>query len=228
MKNQLLAITIISSFSATLAIADAVDTKVQDLYTQGYTHFEVARGTVKSQIEAYAPNGTKMIVVLDNQSGISVAEQLFQGSVSDFTTAASNIAAVYYEQADSLAENSSVDGGFSESRTANNLEAIDDNIANINIAESAPATAHFENSGGEVEREHIDTVSAKTAGLSNLRSSGDGVRHAANHENSSTSLSELGENIDEAAGHIETSTSDNMSGNDSSESHTSDHHSDND
>ena len=51
----------ISSLGATLAIADVVDTKVQDLYKQGYTYFEFARGTVKSQIEAYAPNGTKMI-----------------------------------------------------------------------------------------------------------------------------------------------------------------------
>ncbi|WP_395006042.1 hypothetical protein [Cypionkella sp.] len=188
-----------------MAIADVVDTKVQDLYKQGYTYFEFARGTVKSQIEAYAPNGTKMIF-LDNQSGISVAEQLFQGSVSDFTTAASNIAEIYYEQADSLTENSRADQGFSESRTANNLEAIDDNIA-----KSTATTAHFENSGGEVEIGHIDTASVDTAGLSNLRSSNYGVGHAANHENSNTSLSELGENIDGAARHIETSTSNNMS-----------------
>ena len=68
--------------------------------------------TVKSQIEAYAPDGTKMTIVMDNQSGSSLSEQTLTGTSSDFSSIASSIAAVYSEQSND--NNESYSGGSND------------------------------------------------------------------------------------------------------------------
>ena len=174
MKNQLFAFTALASFSATFAMADIVDTKVQDLYAQGYTHFEVARGTVKSQIEAYAPNGTKMIVVLDNQSGASVAEQVYQGSASDFNSAASNIAAIYYEQSDTYQTNGAIPDastGLSDDGLGY-IESSDHNtVAGNSSYESHGSDSNDSYSGGYTESHSSDSNDSYSGGYTESHSS---------------------------------------------------------
>ena len=186
MKNQLLALTVLSSLSATLAMADVVDTKVQDLYAQGYTHFEVARGTVKSQIEAYAPNGTKMVVVLDNQSGASVAEQVFQGSASDFNSAASNIAAIYYEQSDSYSTN----GGTSDASTGLSNDGLGhvENSNHIDLAgnNSYDSDSNESYSSGGIESYSNGSTESYSSGGTESYSSG-GTESHSNDSNESHS-----------------------------------------
>ena len=177
MKNQLFAFTALASFSATFAMADIVDTKVQDLYAQGYTHFEVARGTVKSQIEAYAPNGTKMIVVLDNQSGASVAEQVYQGSASDFNSAASNIAAIYYEQSDTYQTNGAIPDastGFSDDGLGH-IESSDHNTVAGNSSYESDSNDSY--SGGNTESHSSDSNDSYSGGDTESHSSDSNESH---------------------------------------------------
>ncbi|WRQ45451.1 PepSY domain-containing protein [Rhodobacterales bacterium FZCC0083] len=56
------------------AYADFVQTKIDEFFTQGYTHFEVERGTVKSKIEGYSATGEKIEVVIDNVTGAVIRE----------------------------------------------------------------------------------------------------------------------------------------------------------
>lgn len=54
---------------------DFVDAKIQDLFSQGYTHFEVSRGLVRTEIEAYGPNLTKLEVQLSNADGSILSQR---------------------------------------------------------------------------------------------------------------------------------------------------------
>ncbi len=128
MKAKFLILATALTISAAAAHADFLDTKVQDLFAQGFTHFEVARGTVKSQIEAYAPDGTKMTIVMDNQSGSSLSEQTLTGTSSDFSSIASSIAAVYSEQSNDNNESysgGSNDGGNDSHSSGNDNDSND-------------------------------------------------------------------------------------------------------
>jgi len=60
--------------ASTPAYADFVQTKIDEFFTQGYTHFEVERGTVKSKIEGYSATGEKIEVVIDNVTGAVIRE----------------------------------------------------------------------------------------------------------------------------------------------------------
>jgi hypothetical protein len=60
--------------SSTPAYADFVQTKIDEFFAQGYTHFEVARGTVKSKIEGYSTAGEKIEVVIDNLTGAVIRQ----------------------------------------------------------------------------------------------------------------------------------------------------------
>lgn len=52
-----------------------VDAKIQELFSQGYTHFEVSRGLLRTEIDAYGPNFTKLEVQLSNADGSVVSER---------------------------------------------------------------------------------------------------------------------------------------------------------
>ncbi len=54
---------------------DFVEAKIQDLASQGYTHFEVSRGWMRTEIEAYGPNLTKLEVQLSNADGSVVSQR---------------------------------------------------------------------------------------------------------------------------------------------------------
>ena len=80
------------SITATTAYAAPFDAKIQELFNKGYTHFEVSQGPDTSEIEAYAPDGSKSVVIIENQSGTTVSEQNFVGTTSDYSSATSRIA----------------------------------------------------------------------------------------------------------------------------------------
>ena len=54
---------------------DFVEAKIQDLSSQGYTYFEVSRGWIRTEIEAYGPNLTKLEVQLSNADGSVVSQR---------------------------------------------------------------------------------------------------------------------------------------------------------
>lgn len=54
---------------------DFVEVKIQELFAQGYNHFEVSRGLFRTQIEAYGPNYTKLELQLSNSDGAVVRER---------------------------------------------------------------------------------------------------------------------------------------------------------
>ena len=60
--------------ASTPAYADFVQTKIDEFFAQGYTHFEVERGIVKSKIEGYSTAGEKIEVVIDNVTGAVIRQ----------------------------------------------------------------------------------------------------------------------------------------------------------
>jgi hypothetical protein len=64
---------------------DFVDAKVQELFAQGYTHFEISRGFLQTEIEAYGPNFTKREVRLSNANGLVVSERTQIESPAEYT-----------------------------------------------------------------------------------------------------------------------------------------------
>lgn len=71
-------------FSAALALAitagpalaqDFVDAKIQELFSQGYTHFQVVRGVLQTEIDAYGPNFTKLELQLSNADGAVLSQR---------------------------------------------------------------------------------------------------------------------------------------------------------
>ena len=145
MKAKFLILATALTISAAAAHADFLDTKVQDLFAQGFTHFEVARGTVKSQIEAYAPDGTKMTIVMDNQSGSSLSEQTLTGTSSDFSSIASSIAAVYSEQSND--NNESYSGGSNDGGNDSHSSG-NDNDSNESYSSGNDNDSNDNHSGG--------------------------------------------------------------------------------
>ena len=92
MRNRFITLLAAMSITATTAYAAPFDAKIQELFNTGYTHFEVSQGPDTSRIEAYAPDGSKSVVIIENQSGTTVSEQNFVGTTSDYSSATSRIA----------------------------------------------------------------------------------------------------------------------------------------
>ena len=92
MRNRFITLLAAMSFAATTANAAPFDAKIQELFNTGYTHFEVSQRITTSRIEAYAPDGSKSIVIIENQGGTTVSEQKFVGTTSDYSSATSRIA----------------------------------------------------------------------------------------------------------------------------------------
>lgn len=77
---------------------DYVDAKIQELFSQGYTHFEVSRGLLRTEIDAYGPNFTKLEVQLSNADGTVVSQRTevgtpveYEQSITEITQTNSNI-----------------------------------------------------------------------------------------------------------------------------------------
>ena len=60
--------------ASTPAYADFVQSRIDEFFARGYTHFEVERGTVKSKIEGYSTTGTKIEIVIDNVTGAVIRQ----------------------------------------------------------------------------------------------------------------------------------------------------------
>ena len=60
--------------ASTPAYADFVQSRIDELFVRGYTHFEVERGTVKSKIEGYSTAGEKIEIVIDNVTGAVIRQ----------------------------------------------------------------------------------------------------------------------------------------------------------
>lgn len=70
---------------ASPAIAqDFVDAKIQELFAQGYTHFEVSRGFLRTEIEAYGPSFSKLEVRLSNADGSVVSQRSLTESQAEY------------------------------------------------------------------------------------------------------------------------------------------------
>lgn len=54
---------------------DFVDSKIQALFAQGYTHFKVSRGLLQTEIEAYGPNFSKLEVNLSSVDGSVISQR---------------------------------------------------------------------------------------------------------------------------------------------------------
>ena len=60
--------------ASTPAYADFVQSRIDEFFARGFTHFEVERGTVKSKIEGYSTTGEKIEVVIDNVTGAVIKQ----------------------------------------------------------------------------------------------------------------------------------------------------------
>ena len=60
--------------ASTPAYADFVQSRIDEFFARGYTHFEVERGTVKSKIEGYSTTGEKIEIVIDNVTGAVIRQ----------------------------------------------------------------------------------------------------------------------------------------------------------
>lgn len=99
---------------------DFVDAKVQELFSQGYTHFEVSRGLLRTEIDAYGPNFTKLEVQLSNADGSVVSQRTevetpaeYEQNISEITQTNSNIREeldAETNEADDLDEANDVEG----------------------------------------------------------------------------------------------------------------------
>lgn len=83
MKLKLLATAAFFAFSSAAMAADAVDAKIQELFSQGYTHFQVARGANTSQIEAYGANLPKLELRLSSLTGDVLSQSVEPSDATD-------------------------------------------------------------------------------------------------------------------------------------------------
>ena len=60
--------------ASTPAYADFVQSRIDEFFARGYTHFEVERGTVKSKIEGYSTTGEKIEIVIDDVTGAIIRQ----------------------------------------------------------------------------------------------------------------------------------------------------------
>ena len=60
--------------ASTPAYADFVQSRIDEFFARGYTHFEVERGTVKSKNEGYSTSGEKIEIVIDNVTGAVIRQ----------------------------------------------------------------------------------------------------------------------------------------------------------
>lgn len=85
MKLKLLATAAFFAFSSGAMAADAVDAKIQELFSQGYTHFQVQRGTSSSKIEAYGANQPKLEMRVSSSTGAILSQSMERDNDADHT-----------------------------------------------------------------------------------------------------------------------------------------------
>lgn len=112
---------------------DFVDAKIQELFAQGYTHFEVSRGLNGTEINAYGANNTKLEVQISNTDGTVLSQRTevatqadFDRSIAEISQASGN---VLQEQDDDLYERSGTGDrdGYDDDRGGYDDGGSDDN-----------------------------------------------------------------------------------------------------
>ena len=101
---------------------DFVDANIQDLFSQGYTHFEVSRGLVRTEIEAYGPNLTKLEVQLSNADGSILSQRTeiqsqveYDENIREITQTNSNVRNESDDDSDDAFDNTDIDDDHDES-----------------------------------------------------------------------------------------------------------------
>ncbi|MDV7270060.1 hypothetical protein RYZ20_04000 [Thioclava sp. A2] len=83
MKLKLFTTAAFFALSSGAMAADAVDAKIQELFSQGYTHFQVKRGATSSKIEAYSSTQPKLEMRLSSSSGAVLSQSIERDNDTD-------------------------------------------------------------------------------------------------------------------------------------------------
>ncbi|WIV49853.1 hypothetical protein QQG91_09220 [Marivivens sp. LCG002] len=141
---------------------DFVEAKIQELFAQGYTHFEVSRGLFRTQIEAYGPNYTKLELQLSNSDGAIVSERAQIESETDYSQNVQNItqtqATVREEYRES--DDDAFDANDDDDRTETRSEYQESNHADDDNGDDGHDRYEFsENSSSESDDHSFNTSS---------------------------------------------------------------------
>lgn len=82
---------------ASTANAEVVQDKIQELFSQGFTHFEITRGATRSKIEGYSSDGTKIELFLNNSTGDVLSQEIEELNEDDRQNVISSIEARHDE-----------------------------------------------------------------------------------------------------------------------------------
>ena len=91
--------------ASTPAYADFVQSRIDELFIRGFTHFEVERGTVKSKIEGYSTAGEKIEIVIDNVTGAVIRQYTETVNEDDFRDIIESIETRYNDSDDDHNDN---------------------------------------------------------------------------------------------------------------------------
>jgi len=86
--------------ASTPAYADFVQSRIDEFFARGYTHFEVERGTVKSKIEGYSATGEKIEIVIDNVTGAVIKQYTETANDDDTRKIIETIETRYHDSKD--------------------------------------------------------------------------------------------------------------------------------
>ena len=124
MKLKLFTTAAFLAFSSGAMAADAVDAKIQELFSQGYTHFQVKRGATSSKIEAYSATQPKLEMRLSSSSGAVLSQSIERDNDTDHSGDIARISAT----AGSYSDHENDDGYDDDNRgtTGTSVSGSDD------------------------------------------------------------------------------------------------------
>lgn len=113
---------------------DFVEAKIQDLASQGYTHFEVSRGWMRTEIEAYGPNLTKLEVQLSNADGSVVSQRTeiqsqveYDENIQEIALTSSNVRNESDDDTDDALDDTDIDDDLDENHDSSSSDDNDSN-----------------------------------------------------------------------------------------------------
>ena len=135
MKLKLTAAMFSLALLASPAFAqDFVEAKIQDLSSQGYTHFEVSRGWMRTEIEAYGPNLTKLEVQLSNADGSVVSQRTeiqsqveYDENIQEIALTSSNVRNESDDDTDDALDDTDIDDDLDENHDSSGSDDNDSN-----------------------------------------------------------------------------------------------------
>ena len=113
---------------------DFVEAKIQDLSSQGYTYFEVSRGWIRTEIEAYGPNLTKLEVQLSNADGSVVSQRTeiqsqveYDENIREIALTSSNVRNESDDDTDDALDDTDIDDDLDENHDSSGSDDNDSN-----------------------------------------------------------------------------------------------------